>query len=107
MFSVFRLKRFFQILFFLSILCFPLFNVSAQEGNSKNFCAVYFTGVGCPHCAQTDPEVLQELPEKYENLTVIEYEIYQTPGNPNLMSKYNENYNTGLGIPLLIFGPND
>lgn len=66
-------------------------------------CLVYFTGVGCPHCSKTDPVVLEELPKEYENLVVIEYEIYQQGDNSPLLMQYNDKYGTGLGIPLLIF----
>ncbi len=66
-------------------------------------CLVYFTGVGCPHCANTDPVVLEELPKEYENLVVIEYEIYQQGDNSPLLMQYNDKYGTGLGVPLLIF----
>ena len=66
-------------------------------------CLVYFTGVGCSHCAKTDPVVLGELPKEYENLVVIEYEIYQQMDNSPLLMGYNDKYGTGLGIPLLIF----
>lgn len=74
--------------------------VSAQEGK---ICLVYITGIGCPHCAVSDPIVLQELPNEHSNLVVIEYEIYQQRDNSPLLMLYNDKYNTGLGIPLLIF----
>ena len=67
-------------------------------------CAVYFTGIGCPHCAKADPVVLEELLERYPNLVVIEYEIYQQQENSPLLYEYNESYGSGLHIPLLIFG---
>jgi len=66
-------------------------------------CAVYFTGVGCPHCAKTDPVILKELLNKYPNLVIIEYEIYQHRQNAPLLYSYNEAYGSGLGIPLIIF----
>ena len=65
-------------------------------------CVVYFTGIGCPHCAKTDPVIFEDLVNKY-NLTIIEYEIYQTPGNGEIMWQYDSTYHTGLGIPLVIF----
>lgn len=66
-------------------------------------CAVYFTGVGCPHCARTDPIILKELLEDYPNLVVVEYEIYQQQQNAPLLYSYNEVYDSGLGIPLIVF----
>ncbi len=69
-------------------------------------CILYFTGIGCPHCAKTDPVVVS-LPSKYSDLTIIEYEIYQMQENGKIMYDYNTKYNTGLGIPLVIFDQNN
>ena len=69
-------------------------------------CAVYFTGVGCPHCAKTDPVVLIDLLKEYPNLVIIEYEIYQQQQNAPILINYNSNYDSGLGIPLIIFDKN-
>ncbi len=78
-------------------------NAFAQD----EICAVYFTGVGCPHCARTDPVLLGELTEDYDSLIIIEYEIYQQQVNAQFMFDYNSIYGSGLGIPLLIFGKDD
>jgi len=69
-------------------------------------CATYFTGVGCPHCAEVDPILLPNLTEEY-NLIVIEYEIYKQNENAPLIYQYNNVYDSGLGIPLLILGKED
>ena len=66
-------------------------------------CAVYFTGIGCPHCARADPVVLSELVNEYNDLVIIEYEIYQEQGNAQLLCGYDSNYDSGLGFPLIIF----
>lgn len=76
---------------------------TAQTNQTSSVCAVYFTGVGCPHCAKTDPIILENLLKEYPNLIIIEYEIYQQKENASLIQKYNENYNSGLGIPSVIF----
>ena len=92
----------------LVIFCLAIFTpsfVSAQT-NSNNICLVYFTGVGCSHCAKTDPVIFRDLLKKYPDLAVIEYEIYQQKGNAPMISQYNESYGSGLGIPLIIFGKN-
>jgi hypothetical protein len=101
---MFNFKKFFNLLMFFFILLIPLFNVSAQEEFiNKDFCTVYFTGVGCPHCANSDPMVLEDILNDNENVVTIEYEVYQSRLNANLMSHYEDNYKTGYGIPLLIF----
>ena len=40
---------------------------------------------------------------EYPNFIVIEYEIYQQKENAPLLYSYYENYNSGLGIPLIVF----
>ena len=74
-----------------------------ESHDTSKICAVYITGVGCPHCAVADPFVLGDLFEKYPNLIVIEYEIYQQRENAPLIERYNSNYGSGLGVPLIIF----
>jgi len=78
--------------------------LSFSASRAGYICAVYFTGVGCPHCAKTDPVVLGSLPLEYPNLVIIEYEIYQQPENAPFLYAYNSRYGSGMGIPLLIFG---
>jgi len=73
------------------------------EPEKNNVCIVYFTGIGCPHCAQVSP-VLEGLLEEYQGkLVIIEYEIYQQKENGQVMLQYNSEYGSGLGIPLVIF----
>ena len=88
---------------FLSVLA-SLPNVFAQT--DRNICAVYFTGIGCSHCAKADPYVLNDLFDEYPELLIIEYEIYQDQVNAPLLYQYNEKYSSGLGIPLLIINSN-
>ncbi|NOQ38250.1 hypothetical protein GQ472_05155 [archaeon] len=73
---------------------------------SSDTCAVYFTGIGCSHCARADPVVLDTAP-KTTNLAVIEYEVYRSSGNSRIMKDYDDAYGGGFGIPLIIFGKDD
>ena len=87
---------------FTALVLFLLLSPAAFAlDNNENVCAVYFTGIGCSHCARADPVVLGTLP-KTTNLIVIEYEIYRDAINSRLMTGYNDNYNTGFGVPLII-----
>jgi thiol-disulfide isomerase/thioredoxin len=93
--------------FFLFFILFSLFflrppSVKADEST----CFVYFTGVGCPHCAKVEP-ILEDLMAKRPELKIIEYEIYQNKENAPLLTQYNKIYGSGLGIPLIIFGKDD
>lgn len=73
------------------------------NSNTDRTYFVYFTGVGCPHCANVDPVLLKKKVRE-KNIMVIEYEIYQQRQNGPLLMGYNDEYNTGLGVPLLIAG---
>ncbi len=88
--------------FIFLFLFFP--STHAEDGV---VCSVYFTGIGCPHCAKTDPVVLEQMVSKYSNFVVVEYEIYQTQGNGPLLYNYKESYNTPLGVPLIILDKNN
>jgi len=86
------------------MLLFNLSIVKKSRAAETNFTsAVYFTGVGCPHCAKTDPFIFEQLLKKYPNLIIFEYELYQKNENGPLFLKYSENYQSGLSIPLVIF----
>ncbi len=91
----------------LVLLLIGFFSSSSLAVNEQSTCVVYFTGIGCPHCAKVDPVLLEELPEKYPDLVIIEYEIYQERENAPLLYEYNDVYGSGLGIPLIIFGKDD
>lgn len=99
-------------LFFYILLSFcPLF---LARGESEFICAVYFTGVGCSHCAKTDSVILEKILRENENFIVLEYEIYQRKENAYILSLYCDNLNLSYckpfdsfpccGIPLIIFG---
>ena len=96
-------------IFTIFVLSFVFFAFSLiflsrfSEAQGNYICAVYFTGVGCPHCAKTDPVVLEDLLREYPNFIVIEYEIYQQGQNAPLLYEYDSKYQSGLGIPLIIF----
>jgi len=71
-----------------------------MECKEPKYCLIYFTGVGCPHCALTDPflfyGILEWNGKKYvfkekENTIVVEYEIYKEGKyNAKVFDKYLE-----------------
>ena len=77
----------------------------AQENQENYTSVVYFTGIGCPHCARGDPLVLDELPGDYPNLIILEYEIYDLEQNAPLFEEYSNIYDAGFEIPMIIIGP--
>lgn len=100
-------KVFFKFLIFGVLFIFLglwSFQVTAAVEKTSLSGAVYFTGVGCSHCAQTDPIVLGEYLTEYPDLVVIEYEIYQTAGNAQVLDQYETAYELPVwecGIPAL------
>ncbi len=84
----------------LILLLQPALAVEEREVS----CSVYFTGVGCPHCAKTDPFIFKEFLQTHPNLVVIEYEIYREQENAVLLQEYDAEYISGFGIPKMIFG---
>ena len=80
---------------------FPTAGESSIQENQV--CMVYFTGIGCPHCARVDPLVLEQLPREYPNLVIVEYEIYEQEQNAPVLDAYNDEYSSGYVIPLIIF----
>lgn len=95
----------------LSIFSFFLFSIllipSISRAQEDFTTAVYFTGVGCSHCAKADPLVLQEMTKNHSDFVVIEYEIYRQKINGPLISQYNDQYQSGLGIPIIFFSQDD
>jgi cytochrome c biogenesis protein CcdA len=72
------------------------------DPNTKYVCGVYFTGIGCPHCAKVEPFV-EDLLNKTPNLVLLKYEIYQEQSNVPIMDVYLSNYGVPPGIPLIMF----
>jgi len=75
----------------------------AQDPEDNYISSIYFTGIGCQHCARVDPMVLDELPGEYPNLIILEYEIYELEQNAPLFEEYSQAYDSGLDIPQVIF----
>ena len=101
------------VLLFVSIL--PWHSVQADQADqvdqvsSPPSCLIYFTGVGCPHCAKADPVVLGKILEQDPNLTIIEYEIYQIPNNTKVLQEYVKSYQLPTwrqGVPTLFVSQN-
>jgi len=101
------MRKLIPILFALFLISNFLLPTALAEDEQSAVCAVYFTGVGCSHCAKTDPIILVDLLKKYPDLVIIEYEIYQQQINAPLLYQYDSEYSSGLGIPLIIFNKNE
>lgn len=57
---------------------------------SPKTCLIYFTGIGCPHCAKVDPHLFYGFVQK-NPIVLIEYEVYKDRDNAKVMDWYVSN----------------
>ncbi|MCF7872651.1 MAG: hypothetical protein K9L80_00375 [Candidatus Omnitrophica bacterium] len=98
-------------LFILGLFFIPINFSSAKETSPKypGLCAVYITGIGCGNCAITDPLIFSKLLAEYDDLIVIEYEIYKSvSANKKVAAEYFKNYlpDTRPGVPFFLLNKN-
>jgi cytochrome c biogenesis protein CcdA len=85
------------------LLILPLALASHESESGVNYvCAAFFSGIGCPHCANVEP-VLKEFLLSHPNFVVLKYEIYNHTDNVPIMDSYLSSYSVPPGIPLMIF----
>lgn len=98
-------KLFTKILLLLLLLpsLFTATQVFAQEEvqTPSNKYAIYFGGIGCPHCARVSPILNRKVSEG--NFVIIEYEIYKNLSNSQILNQYSDSYDLSLGIPQILF----
>ncbi|MBN2052790.1 hypothetical protein JW756_04775 [Candidatus Woesearchaeota archaeon] len=91
------------LLISLMLAIIPFSSAShAGEPNATYVCAVYFTGIGCPHCAKVEA-FLKDFLNATPNLVLLKYELYQEQSNVPVMDSYISSYGIPPGIPLIIF----
>jgi len=89
------------LLFVLSFLFFV--PISAAESLPVN--AYQFYGDGCPHCAKESQYLNNVLKNKYPNLKIYEYEIYNNRLNTLSLQKIASELGIRVdGIPFLVIG---
>ena len=76
------------------LLIFLLFIGSFQIVNAENPILYFYYGDGCPHCSQVEP-FIEQMAEKYPDLDVRQYEVYNNPVNSSRLTQAFEDY----GIP--------
>ena len=84
-----------------TLMFFSTLNV-AHASDLKTF--TYFTGIGCPHCANVSPTLHQKV-NTAEGLIMIEYELYREPSNAKILSDYSDRFGFNLAIPLVVYEP--
>ncbi len=69
---------------------------------AEKTCIVYFTKIGCPNCAVTDPIVLSSWTDRNDDLVVIEYMFWNWgEENAHLLGEYTQKYGTMSAVPQL------
>jgi len=96
------MKKLIFVSFLLIFIFSPLQKILAKD----YFCTLYFTFIGCPNCAYTDPKVLLEWTKKYPHLVVIEYMWMGgdlNDPNSKFFGKFCQDYKTLASVPKLVF----
>jgi thiol-disulfide isomerase/thioredoxin len=96
------LKKTLFFLFFIFTLIIPLQNILAQEASTVS--VYFFWGEGCPHCEKEKP-FLEKMREKYPELKIHEFEIWNNADNRQLMIDFGKKLNTNVsGVPFTVVG---
>jgi cytochrome c biogenesis protein CcdA len=96
-------KQYLFLLLSIMLVLIPLSSAShAADPNTKYVCGVYFTGIGCPHCANIAP-VVKDFLINNPNVALLRYEIYNKTDNVPIMDAYLSSYSVPPGIPLIMF----
>ncbi len=64
----------------------------------------YFTGIGCPHCANVSPTIHSKI-NSSDGLLMIEYELYKESSNAKVLADYSDRFGFNLAIPLVVYKP--
>lgn len=96
------IKKIFSFFLFV-VLLLSANNVFAQEKTS-DINIYFFWGEGCPHCSKEKP-FLEKLEQKYPEVIVHDYEIWNNANNRQLMIDFSEKLNANVsGVPFTVIG---
>jgi hypothetical protein len=99
-----KISRIIVISLLLLSLCVA--GVSAQAQTPDPVCVYYFTGIGCPHCANVDPLIFGEWLDEYPDLIVVEFELYRHQENGPVFQSFVQQLDISPGVPNLLMGIN-
>ncbi len=91
------MKKILKLLIVIALLF--SFSVSAKEKVTLYF----FHGDGCPHCAEEQTDLIEEL-KKDETINVVEIEVWHDNENKELLEKVINAYGTRSGVPYNVIG---
>jgi len=82
-------------------------SVSGYDASSSDpICMFYFTGIGCPHCANVDPVIFGDWLDEYPDLVIIEYELYKHENNGPVFKAFINQFGMSGGVPNMLMGYN-
>ncbi len=99
-YSILKKSKFAHIVL-TAVLFFSTLSV-VQASDVKSF--TYFTGIGCPHCANVSPTI-HNMINSNDGLLMIEYELYKEASNAKVLSDYSDRFGFNLAIPLVVYKP--
>ncbi|MGM5482667.1 MAG: glutaredoxin family protein [Nanobdellota archaeon] len=77
---------------------------TVTNDNSDKLTIYFFWGNGCPHCAE-EKQFLEKIEEKYPELNIKSFEVYQHSENRDLLQELAQAYNTTFqGVPVTFIG---
>lgn len=90
--------------FFVCLLLSFVFILPVSAKDASNITLYLFYGDGCPHCA-SEKEFLNDMEQKYEDLEIIEYEVWYDSDNQKLLNDVKEQLNIKTnGVPVTVVG---
>ena len=93
-----KLAKIFLVLLVLVVIAKPAF---AQEKRANIY---FFWGEGCPHCVHEKP-FLEELKNKYPEVKVYDFEVWNSADNRKLLIEVGKKLNTNVSaVPFTVIG---
>ena len=90
--------------FFVCLLLSFVFILPVSAKDASNITLYLFYGDGCPHCA-SEKEFLNDMEQKYEDLEIIEYEVWYDSDNQKLLNDVKEQLDIKTnGVPVTVVG---
>ncbi|MCD6476685.1 MAG: hypothetical protein J7K26_00765 [Candidatus Aenigmarchaeota archaeon] len=86
-----------------TIILFSLLIIPISFAQVNKICIYEFYGQGCPHCAKVN-SYLNNLENKYPNLEIHKFEVYNNRENLLLLQDYFDSYNipdSNRGVPVV------
>lgn len=103
---MFKFNKFILVLFLLYFVFFGFNKVTNVFAQEEKITIHFFWGKGCPHC-EKEKEFLTQIEKKYDNLEILDYEVWNSQENLNLLKKIGQKLEADIsGIPFTVVGEN-